>query len=59
VEFLVAHAIGETGALLALLSLGLADCQVVRAKGEYPFTAYWLTPAGVERARQLQRAPNG
>jgi hypothetical protein len=43
----------------ALRDLGLADSQVIRLKGGSQFTAYWLTPAGVERARQLQRAPNG
>jgi hypothetical protein len=43
----------------ALRDRGLADSQVVRPRGGSQFTAYWLTPAGVERARQLQRAPNG
>lgn len=42
-----------------LRDLELAASRVVRKPGGSQFTAYWLTPAGVERARQLQRAPNG
>jgi hypothetical protein len=39
----------------ALRAKGLADSRTVRPKGGSQFTAYWLTPAGVERADQVLR----
>lgn len=45
--------------VLALLrDRGLSDSRTARPQGASQRTLYWLTPAGVERARHLRRSPN-
>ena len=38
-----------------LRDFGLADSRTVRQAGGSQFTAYWLTPAGADAAKALQR----